>query len=40
MPERPRRAYWAVLGVLTIAIAVQGWLGGTFMHGGIGHMAF
>lgn len=40
MPERPRRAYWAVLGVLTIAIAVQGWLGGTFMHGGVGHMAF
>lgn len=39
-PERPRRAYWAVLGVLTVGIAIQGWLGGTFMHGGIGHMAF
>lgn len=39
-PERPRRAYWTVLAALTVAIAVQGWLGGTFMHGGIHHMDF
>lgn len=39
-PERPRTVYWAVLGVVTAAIAVQGYLGGTFMHGGMGHMAF
>jgi len=23
-----------------IAIAVQGWLGGSFMHGGLDHLAF
>ena len=39
-PDKPRSAYWAGLGVLTIAIAVQGYLGGSFMHGGMDHMAF
>src|SRR3546814_12643791 len=39
-PERPRRTYWALFGVMTFAIAIQGWLGGTFMHGGVDHMAF
>jgi uncharacterized membrane protein len=39
-PERPRRTYWALLGVMTFAIAIQGWMGGTFMHGGIDHMVF
>lgn len=39
-PEEPRRIYWVLLGAMTIAIAIQGWLGGTFMHGGINHMAF
>lgn len=39
-PDRPRTAYWALLGVLTVAIAIQGFLGGTFMHGGIDHMSF
>ncbi len=39
-PEEPRRIYWALLGAMTIAIAIQGWLGGTFMHGGINHLAF
>lgn len=39
-PDRPRTAYWVLLGVLTVAIAIQGFLGGTFMHGGINHMAF
>lgn len=40
VPDKPRTAYWAGLGVLTIAIAVQGYLGGSFMHGGMDHMAF
>lgn len=39
-PERPRRAYWTLSGALVVAVAVQGWLGGTFMHGGIDHLAF
>ena len=39
-PEKPRKTYWAVLGVMTVAIAVQGYLGGSFMHGGMDHMAF
>lgn len=38
--ERPRTVYWALLGMMTLAIAVQGYLGGTFMHGGMNHMAF
>lgn len=38
--ERPRTPYWAFLGLMTLAIAVQGYLGGTFMHGGMDHMAF
>lgn len=40
VPERPRRAYWGTLGLMTVAIAIQGFLGGTFMHGGINHMRF
>ncbi len=39
-PEKPRTAYWVALGILTMAIAVQGYLGGSFMHGGMDHMAF
>jgi uncharacterized membrane protein len=39
-PEQPRPLYWALLALMTIAIAVQGYLGGTFMHGGMNHMAF
>jgi uncharacterized membrane protein len=39
-PDRPRILYWAALGAMTVAIAVQGYLGGTFMHGGMSHMAF
>lgn len=38
--ERPRTVYWALLGLMTVAIAIQGYLGGTFMHGGMNHMAF
>ena len=39
-PDRPRTAYWVGLGAIAIAIAVQGYLGGSFMHGGMNHMAF
>jgi uncharacterized membrane protein len=39
-PERSRTLYWVVLGLMTLAISVQGFLGGTFMHGGINHLAF
>ena len=39
-PDRPRTAYWVGLGATTVAIAVQGYLGGSFMHGGMNHMAF
>ncbi|EZP66457.1 hypothetical protein BV96_04547 [Sphingomonas paucimobilis] len=39
-PERSRSLYWAVLGLMTLAISIQGFLGGTFMHGGINHLAF
>ncbi len=39
-PEQPRTIYWVGLGVMTIAIAVQGYVGGSFMHGGMNHMAF
>ena len=39
-PEQPRTIYWIGLGVMTIAIAVQGYIGGSFMHGGMNHMAF
>lgn len=39
-PERPRTAYWSLLGLMALAISVQGFLGGTFMHGGLNHLAF
>ena len=39
-PERSRTLYWVVLGLMTLAISIQGFLGGTFMHGGIYHLAF
>lgn len=38
--EAPRTIYWILLGLMTIAIAVQGYIGGSFMHGGMAHMAF
>jgi len=40
VPERSRTLYWVVLGLMTLAISIQGFLGGTFMHGGIYHLAF
>lgn len=36
----PRRLYWWLLSSLTIAVAIQGFLGGTFVHGGLWHLAF
>ena len=39
-PERSRTVYWALLGMMTLAISIQGFLGGTFMHGGLYHLAF
>lgn len=39
-PERSRTVYWGLLGLMTLAISVQGFLGGTFMHGGLNHLAF
>ena len=39
-PEKPRTIYWVALAVMTIAIAIQGYIGGSFMHGGMRHMAF
>ncbi len=37
---KTRAAYWLLLAGLTIAISIQGWLGGSFMHGGLRHLAF
>lgn len=39
-PDRPRAAYWWLLGVTSIAVAVQGYLGGALVHGGLDHLAF
>lgn len=39
-PDRSRTIYWALLGLMTLAISIQGFLGGTFMHGGLNHLAF
>lgn len=39
-PDRSRTVYWTLLGVMTLAISIQGFLGGTFMHGGLYHLAF
>ncbi len=35
-----RKIYWLLLAGLSIAVSVQGWLGGSFMHGGLRHLAF
>lgn len=39
-PERSRTVYLILLGLMTLAISVQGFLGGTFVHGGLKHLAF
>lgn len=40
LPDQPRTIYWVLLGLMTVAIAIQGYIGGSFMHGGMRHMAF
>jgi hypothetical protein len=39
-PERRRPIYWIMLARMTIAIAIQGYIGGSFMHGGMDHLIF
>jgi uncharacterized membrane protein len=39
-PQPRRRFYWIILAGMTLAIAVQGYIGGSFMHGGMDHLAF
>ena len=39
-PDHPRTAYWALLAVTGVATAVQGYLGGSLVHGGLDHLAF
>lgn len=34
------KIFVALLGLLTLAVVFQGFLGGTFMHGGLYHLAF
>ena len=37
---RPRSLYWLLLGVTSIGVAIQGYLGGALVHGGLDHLAF
>lgn len=39
-PEQPRGIYWALLALMTLGIAIQGYLGASFMHGGMDHGMF
>jgi uncharacterized membrane protein len=39
-PDRSRRLLLVLLGLAVTAISIQGFLGGTFMHGGLRHLAF
>lgn len=39
-PGKSRAVYWIILSSLAVALGVQGFLGGTFMHGGLRHLAF
>lgn len=39
-PEQPRAAYWTLLALTGVGIAVQGYLGGSLVHGGLDHLAF
>ncbi|NBW75769.1 MAG: hypothetical protein EBR34_08215 [Sphingomonadaceae bacterium] len=34
------RVFAVLLGLLTLAVLIQGFLGGTFMHGGLYHLMF
>lgn len=37
-PEKSRTILLLALGLITIAVSIQGFLGGTFMHGGMRHL--
>jgi uncharacterized membrane protein len=39
-PGKSHVLYWVLLGSVAVATGVQGFLGGTFMHGGLKHLAF
>lgn len=39
-PERSRTVLVSLLGLMVLAVSIQGFLGGTFMHGGLRHLAF
>lgn len=39
-PDKSRRLLLVLLGLAVTAISIQGFLGGTFMHGGLRHLAF
>jgi uncharacterized membrane protein len=39
-PDRSRTLLLVLLGLAVMAISIQGFLGGTFMHGGLRHLAF
>lgn len=39
-PEKSRTVLLSILGLMVVAISIQGFLGGTFMHGGLRHLAF
>ena len=39
-PDKSRRLLLILLGLAVTAISIQGFLGGTFMHGGLRHLAF
>lgn len=38
IPEKSRTILLLALGLITLAVSVQGFLGGTFMHGGMRHL--
>lgn len=39
-PAAPRTAYWSLLVASSAVVAVQGYLGGSLVHGGLDHLAF
>ena len=39
-PDRPRTVYWVLLALMAVSIIVQGYLGASFMHGGMDHGMF
>jgi uncharacterized membrane protein len=39
-PDEPHTLYWTLLAATGLAMAVQGYLGGSLVHGGLDHLAF